>query len=44
MSRGPVVADSSCLISLERIGRLEVLPALFDPVAVTPEVSREFGV
>jgi len=44
VTRDPVVVDSSCLISLERIGRLELLPALFDPVLVTPEVSREFGV
>lgn len=44
MTEGPVVADSSCLISLERIGELEVLPALFHPVVVTPEVMREFGV
>ena len=43
MTQGPVVVDSSCLISLERIGRLELLPALFDPVVATPEVSREFG-
>jgi len=41
--QGPVVVDSSCFISLERIGRLELLPALFDPVVATPEVSREFG-
>ena len=43
MTHGPVVVDSSCLISLERIGRLDLLPALFDSVVVTPEVSREFG-
>ena len=38
------MADSSCLISLERVGRLEILPVLFGPVVVTPEVSRGFGV
>lgn len=39
----PVVVDSTCLIGLERIGQLDVLPALFDPVVVPPEVAREFG-
>ena len=40
----PVVADSSCLIGLENIGRLDLLPALFDPILAAPEVQREFGV
>lgn len=40
----PVVVDSTCLIGLERIGRLDILPALFDPVVIPPEVAREFGV
>jgi predicted nucleic acid-binding protein len=39
----PVVTDSACLIGLERIGRLDVLPALFDPIIIPPEVQREFG-
>jgi uncharacterized protein len=39
----PVVVDSTCLIGLERIGRLDILQALFDPVIVPPEVAREFG-
>jgi predicted nucleic acid-binding protein len=38
-----VVVDSACLIGLERIGRLDVLPALFDPILIPPEVAREFG-
>jgi predicted nucleic acid-binding protein len=38
-----VVVDSTCLIGLERIGRLDVLPALFDPIFIPPEVAREFG-
>lgn len=29
----PVVTNSTCLISLERIGQLDLLPALFEPVA-----------
>ena len=39
----PVVSDSTCLIGLERIGELEILPALFDPIMIPPEVEREFG-
>ncbi len=41
--KGPVVADSTCLIGLERIGRLDLLEALFDPVIVPPGVKQEFG-
>jgi predicted nucleic acid-binding protein len=41
--KGPIVVDSTCLIGLERIGRLDILPALFDPVVVPPKVAREFG-
>lgn len=40
----PVVVDSTCLIALERIRLLEILPALFDPVLIPPEVEREFGI
>ena len=39
----PVVVDSACLIGLERIHSLDLLPALFDPILVPPEVQREFG-
>ena len=39
----PVVSDSTCLIGLERIGELNILPALFDPIIIPPEVEREFG-
>ena len=38
-----VVSDSTCLIGLERIGELNILPALFDPILIPPEVEREFG-
>lgn len=41
--REPVVCDSSCLIALERIGHLHLLPALFDPVQAPPAVHHEFG-
>ncbi|MGH9856070.1 MAG: DUF3368 domain-containing protein [Blastocatellia bacterium] len=39
----PVIVDSACLISLERINFLDLLPALFDPIIAPPEVQREFG-
>lgn len=39
----PVISDSTCLIGLERIGALNILPQLFDPVIILPEVAREFG-
>jgi uncharacterized protein len=39
----PVVADSTCLIGLERIGKLNLVPALFDPVMIPPEIDHEFG-
>ncbi len=38
-----VVSDSTCLIGLERVGELDILPALFDSVMIPPEVGREFG-
>jgi predicted nucleic acid-binding protein len=40
----PVVTDSTGLIGLERIGRLDVLPALFEPILIPPAVQLEFGV
>lgn len=40
----PVVADSTCLIGLERIGKLDILPKLFEPVFIPNEVEKEFGV
>ena len=38
-----VVSDSTCLIGLERVGELDILPALFDSVMIPPEIEREFG-
>lgn len=40
----PVVVDSTCLIGLERIRQIDILPTLFEPVVIPPEVNREFGV
>ena len=39
----PVVTDSTCLIGLERIDQLNLLPALFERIVAPPEVQREFG-
>ena len=37
------VANSSCLIILERIGRLELLPAVFGSVLIPEAVAKEIG-
>ncbi len=39
----PAVADSTCLIALEQIGYLDLLPTLFDPIQVPLAVERVFG-
>ncbi len=39
----PVVANSTCLISLERIGYLHLLADLFEPVVIPPKVQEEFA-
>lgn len=38
-----VISDTSCLIALTNIGRLELLRELFGNVIVTPTVHQEFG-
>lgn len=38
-----IVSDSTCLIGLERIRQLDLLPALFDEIFVPPAVAAEFG-
>lgn len=40
----PIVADSTCLIGLERTGKLDILPELFEPIFIPNEVEKEFGV
>ncbi len=39
----PVVVDSTCLIGLDKIGHLNLLPNLFEPILAPPEVERESG-
>lgn len=37
------VVDSTCLIGLERIGHLELLSGLLEPILAPPSVVSEFG-
>lgn len=39
----PIVLDSTCLIGLERIGQLDILSEIFEPIVIPDEVGREFG-
>jgi predicted nucleic acid-binding protein len=38
-----IISDTSCLIALERIGKLDVLKLIFEKVLITEEVRLEFG-
>ncbi|RTQ50201.1 DUF3368 domain-containing protein [Hymenobacter gummosus] len=38
-----IIADASCLILLEKIGALELLPRLFGRITVTDIVAAEYG-
>lgn len=38
-----IISDTSCLIALDRIGKLELLQKLFNTIITTPEVKYEFG-
>ena len=38
-----LVTDTTALISLDNIGRLDILPELYAPVLAPPAVVREFG-
>ena len=38
-----VITDTSCLIALERVERLDLLPRLYDTVVAPPAVIAEFG-
>ncbi len=39
-----VITDSTCLIGLERIGYLDLLPALFNKIIIPQAVQKEFGI
>lgn len=40
----PAVTNSTCLIGLERIGRLDILPQVFTPITIPPAVQTEVGI
>jgi len=41
--REVIISDTSCLITLARIGELELLERLYHHVWITPVVAREYG-
>lgn len=38
-----VISDTSCLIALQKVEKLEILSSLFTNVTITEEVYQEFG-
>lgn len=38
-----VIADSSCLILLSKIGELEILKSIYKQIFITKEIAGEFG-
>ena len=38
-----VIADASCLITLDNIDETDLLPKLYEEIIVTPEVASEVG-
>lgn len=38
-----VVSDTSCLIVLSKIGKLDILRKLYSEIIITPEIANEFG-
>jgi len=38
-----IISNTSCLIALSNIGRLDLLRVVCGPVIITPEVAAEFG-
>lgn len=38
-----IIADASCLITLENINETDLLPKLYEHIVVTPEVADEVG-
>lgn len=43
MTEKIVISDTSCLIALEKIDRLNLLPLLFPLILITKQVEIEFG-
>ena len=40
---GIIVSDTSCLILLKKLGKLEILESLFKKITVTQIIAQEFG-
>jgi uncharacterized protein len=40
----PAVSNSTCLIGLERIQQLDLLPKVFSPITIPPAVQTEVGI
>jgi len=38
-----IISDTSCLILLQKIGQLDLLPKLYSQIFVTPIIEKEFG-
>jgi len=38
-----IIADSTCLIGLERIDKIDSLPQMYSQVIIPPQVQKEFG-
>lgn len=38
-----VITDTSCLILLDKINALSILPQLFASILTTPEIAKEYG-
>jgi len=38
-----VITDASCIILLDKIGRIDLLQKLYGNLLLTPEVAKEFG-
>ena len=43
MRKKVIISDTSCLIVLSRIQRLDLLKDLYESILITEEVAREFG-
>ncbi|HPN68173.1 MAG TPA: DUF3368 domain-containing protein [Saprospiraceae bacterium] len=43
MSNRIIIADTTCLIALSRIARLEILKTLFSEIHISSEIKNEFG-
>ena len=38
-----IVSDTSCLILLDKLNLLFILKELFEEIAITPEIEKEYG-